>query len=162
MEQAPEPIVLLVRATGMSETILVPVDGSPLSEKALRHALTTFPDAEVTAYHVVDLFDVDAGLRSESSYEPMIGTDDWYARAEHLSDQLFEEARAVAAEHDRELTTASDIGEPSRLILDYAADEGVSHIVLGAHGRPSDARPLFGSEAELVVRRASVPVTVVR
>jgi nucleotide-binding universal stress UspA family protein len=148
----------------MSESILVPVDGSPLAEKALRHALTTFPDAEITAYHVVDLFDPDYGTRParDPTYEPMIGTDDWYAQADSHTDRLFETVRSVAAEHDRTVTTESDIGDPSRLVLDYVDEEAVDHVVLGAHGRERTDRPLFGSEAETIVRRATVTVTVVR
>jgi len=40
----------------MPRTVLVPVDGSPLSSRALRHALREFPEAEIAAYHVIDLF----------------------------------------------------------------------------------------------------------
>jgi nucleotide-binding universal stress UspA family protein len=148
----------------MSDSILVAVDGSPLSEKALRHALKTFPGAEITAYHVVDLFDPDFGTHPDRdpTYEPMIGTDDWYAQAEAHTDDLFEAVGTVAAEHDRVVTTDSDIGEPARLVLEYADEADVDHIVLGAHGREWTDRALFGSEAETVVRRARVPVTVVR
>ena len=45
----------------MTETVLVPVDGSPLSDRALRHALRRFSDAEVRVYHVIDLFEPDYG-----------------------------------------------------------------------------------------------------
>ncbi|MGM0716648.1 MAG: universal stress protein [Halobacteriota archaeon] len=41
----------------MSTRVLVPIDGSPLSRRALRHALEEFPHASVTVYHVIDLFE---------------------------------------------------------------------------------------------------------
>lgn len=45
----------------MSDSILVAVDGSSLSETALPHASTAFPGVEISAYHVVDLFAPDFG-----------------------------------------------------------------------------------------------------
>lgn len=148
----------------MSKHVLVPTDGSPLSEKALRHALEHFPEARVTVLHVVDLFEPGYGAypEFESTYEPLLGSEEWYNRAEEVSERLFEEARAVAATYDRSIDTISDIGDPKRIIVEYADDEDVDHIVLGAHGRAEEDRSLYGSVSEIVARRATVPVTIVR
>ncbi|MDS0477129.1 universal stress protein [Natrinema sp. 1APR25-10V2] len=148
----------------MTDTILVPLDGSPLSRRALRHALEEFPDASITVLHVVDLFEPGYGAYPdfETTYEPLIGSEEWYKRAEEVSEQLFEEARELADEYDREVSTTSDIGDPKRIIVDYADEEEVDHIVLGAHGRTEEERPVFGSVAEIVSRRATVPVTLIR
>lgn len=147
----------------MARTVLVPVDGSPLSSRALRHALREFPDAEVTAYHVIDLFEPDyADAAVESIYEPMLGSDEWYRFVGEVEDRLFAEVDEIAADYDRSVATDSDIGDPKRLVLEYATDEDVDHIVLGAHGRSNAERAIYGSVAETVVRRAPVPVTVVR
>ncbi|WP_265109956.1 universal stress protein [Halosolutus halophilus] len=146
----------------MTSRVLVPVDGSPLSMRALRHALREFPDAEITAYHVVDLFEPDYSTDVESSYEPMIGSAEWYRAVDDATDRLFAEVAEVAADYDRSVATDSDIGDPKRLVVEYATEEAVDHVILGSHGRPGTTRPLFGSVAETVVRRAPVPVTVVR
>ena len=146
----------------MAESVLVPVDGSPLSMRALEHALKTFPDAEITVLHVIDLFDAEYGTGRETTFEPMIGTEEWYEVAQAGTEQLFEHAEAVAAEHDHEIETESEVGDPERVIPDYAAEEEVDHLVLGAHGRPNPNRPLFGRVAETVAARAGVPVTLVR
>jgi nucleotide-binding universal stress UspA family protein len=148
----------------VAKHVLVPVDGSPLSHKALRHALREFPDASVTALHVVDLFEPGYGAASdvETTYEPLMGTEAWYERADEVSEELLEEVRAIAEDYDRELETVSEIGDPTRIVVDYAAEEDVDHVVIGAHGRPEEARPIYGSVAETVARRATVPVTIVR
>lgn len=150
----------------MSRTVLVPVDGSPLSFRALRYAFREFPEAEVVAYHVVDLFDPGHSEESvtdaPSIHEPMIGSEAWYSSVEEASERLFEEVESIADDHDREVTTDSDIGEPARFVVEYATEEDVDHVVIGAHGRPDARRPLYGSVSETVVRRAPVPVTVVR
>lgn len=147
----------------MTKNILVPVDGSPLSRAALRHACKEFPDASITVLHVVDLFEPGYGVYSdfETSYEPLAGSEEWYERAEAASEQLLEEARELAADHDRTVSTTSEIGDPKRIIVEYADEEDIDHIVLGAHGRRED-RPVFGSVAEIVARRARVPLTLVR
>jgi len=148
----------------MSRTVLVPVDGSPLSFDALRHACREFPDAEVVAYHVVDLFRPDYGTLEDvdSTYEPMIGTAAWDRAVEEATDKLFADVSAIADEYDRSVVTDSDIGDPKRLIVEYATVEDIDHVVLGSHGRLDDRRPLYGSVTETVVRRVPVPVTVIR
>lgn len=148
----------------MTGTVLVPVDGSPRSFDALRHALTTFPAASITVLHVVDLFGPGYGERpdAEGSCEPLIGSEEWYDRAEGVSGRPFAEARTVADDRGREVVAASEIGDPERVVVDYADEEGADHVVLGAHGRREADRPLFGIVVETVARRAPVPVTIVR
>jgi len=147
----------------MPRTVLVPVDGSPLSSRALRHALREFPEAEIAAYHVIDLFEPDYADEAVASiYEPMLGSDEWYRFVGERRDRLFAEVDEIDADYDRSVATDSDIGDPTRLVLEYAADEDVDHVVLGAHGRTAAERAVYGSVTETVVRRAPVPVTVVR
>lgn len=146
----------------MEETVLVPVDGSPLSFRALRYALTEFPEARITAFHVVDLFEAPTGFDAESSYEPLMGSEEWHRRVKERTDDLFEEARTIASDHDSDIVTDSEVGDPQRVIPDVIAEEGFDHVVLGAHGRDSPERPLVGRVTEAVVYRTSVPVTIVR
>lgn len=144
--------------------VLVPVDGSPLSHKALRHAVVEFPDASITVLQVVDVFEPDYGAYpdSETTYEPLMGSAEWYARAESISERLFDDARKLASDYDREVSTESEIGDPKRIIVEYAVDKNIDHIVMGTHGRSEEDRPVFGSTAEIVARRATVPVTLIR
>ena len=148
----------------MTKNVLVPVDGSTLSWNALRYALEEFPDASITALHVVDLFEPGYGAYPdfETTYEPLMGSEEWYERAEEVSERLLSEADATAADYDRALTTVSEIGDPKRVVVDYADEEDVDQIVLGAHGREESGRSVFGSVAEIVARRATVTVTLVR
>ncbi|MFB6101349.1 MAG: universal stress protein [Haloplanus sp.] len=145
----------------MTRTVLVPVDGSPLSFRALRHALTEFPDATIRVLHVVDLFDPESGP-GDTTYEPIIGSEAWYDRIETATERLFDRVRERAAAHDRSVVTESEIGDPARIIVDYTEAEPVDHVVLGAHGRPAERNAALGHVASVVVRRAAAPVTVVR
>lgn len=136
--------------------ILVPLDDSDPARAALEHALETFPEADITVLHVVN--------PSASAYSS--GRTYNFPRAvereEEKAEDLFETARELAADHEGSLETATMIGSPSRGIVEYANEHDVDGIVLGSHGREGISRVLLGSVAEQVVRRAAVPVTVVR
>ena len=67
-----------------------------------------------------------------------------------------------AAERGVDLQTAIETGRPSRMIVSYAEENDIDHIVIGSHGRTGASRILLGSVAESVTRRSSVPVTIVR
>jgi nucleotide-binding universal stress UspA family protein len=162
VRKTPEYIHYQSEQYSMAETVLVPIDGSPLSRQALRHALDTFPDREIVAFHVSDLFDPGAGSDTDSLYEPIAGSDEWYAQETEATEELLSEAEEIAAEYDREITTESEIGDPQRLIPEYAREQDIDHIVLGVHGREDTERQLVGRVAEKVIYRAPVPVTMIR
>ena len=138
------------------DEVLVAFDGTPLSEKALAHALDVYPDASITVLHVIDYI--------EESYtaKALVGDETLRKRAQERSAELLAEAEAKAAEHDREVETASEVGKSADEILEYAETHGIDVIVIGSHGRSGVSRMLLGSVAETVMRRASAPVTVVR
>lgn len=146
----------------MGSHILVAIDGSPLSYRALRHALDTYPEADVTAFHVGDLFDPGYGGDARSRYEPLTGSQEWFEMEERAAAEILERAKSIAAEYDRDIETDSEVGDPERIIPDYAHEENVDHIVLGVHGREESGRPLFGRVAETVVYRSPVSVTIIK
>jgi nucleotide-binding universal stress UspA family protein len=135
--------------------VLVPVDGSEPSDDALVYALEQFDDAEIVAIHVMDPVD------SATAWGPGVA-DDWLSASEERSETILEEAEAIAEDVDRTVETDSVVGRPAHTIVEYADEHDIDHILLGSHGRDGLSRVLLGSVAETVVRRASVPVTVVR
>ncbi|AXG07480.1 universal stress protein [Haloplanus rubicundus] len=139
----------------MVARVLVPVDDSEMAMRALRHALDTFPDAEITVLHV------------SGGPSPMMGaatdlalSDDFEEAAEERASDALDRARAIAAEYDAEVTTEVRVGPPARIIVDAAAD--FDAVVLGSHSGSLSERLFVGNVAEKVVRRSPVPVTVVR
>ena len=148
----------------MPQSLLVPFDGSPLSNRALEYAFDEYDDGDVVVFHVIDPNDpgYSAAIDVDVRTEPLHGSDAWYDRAHEVETQLFDEAREVAADCDGEITTESAVGDPAREIVDYADAHDVDEIVIGSHGRAETSRTLLGSVAELVVRRSPVSVSVVR
>jgi nucleotide-binding universal stress UspA family protein len=76
------------------------------------------------------------------------------------AEPVVERAREIAADHDADIGIEVGNGHPARVIL--AVAEEYDTVVLGSHGGSLTDRLLVGNVAEKVVRRAPVPVTVVR
>ncbi len=53
-------------------------------------------------------------------------------------------------------------GDPSSRIIRAAREERVSAIIIGSHGKSNLQEVLIGSVTERVVRKASVPVLVIK
>lgn len=138
----------------MERHVLVGIDGSDQSTDALAYALEAFPDAEISVVSVVNPVAAMAGdeFFDQSALE----------QQHELAEEYLESAVRLAREHDREVDTDVRIGSPSRELIAYATESDADHIVVGSHGRTGLSRIFLGSVAETVVRRASVPVTVVR
>lgn len=131
-------------------------DGTPLSKKALEHAIAVYPDAEVTVLHVIDYIEESYGVKA------LIGDDTLRERARNRSEELLSEAETMAAEYDSSVATETVVGKSADEIVEYAETHDVDVTVIGSHGRSGVYRMLLGSVAETVMRRASMPVTVVR
>lgn len=145
----------------MSKHVLVPIDGSTSAWNALTHAIERESPERLTVLHVVDPTEnIYAGV--EEGYFDT----DAFDRAFDRGGELCEEAhrRAEKADHAAtiEVETAVEPGKPARTIVSYAEGNDIDMIVMGSRGRSGLSRVLLGSVAETVVRRASVPVTVVR
>lgn len=138
--------------------VLVPLDGSPLADDALTHALDTF-DCRVTVLNVVT--PLDTGMSEGGVIEADEGRQ---ATAAERADRLAERARERAAEVDRTVETAVETGDPAETILAFVEGNDVDHVVMGGHGGPREGavRRLLGTVATTVVGEAPVTVTVVR
>jgi nucleotide-binding universal stress UspA family protein len=138
--------------------VLVPLDGSPLADEALAHALSTF-DCRVTVLNVVA--PIDASMSEGGVLEP--GTER-REEATARADRIVDRARDQAAEADRSVETAVETGDPAEAILDYVDDHEIDHVVMGGHGGSASGltQQLLGTVATTVVGEAPVTVTVVR
>jgi len=136
--------------------VLVPLDGSDPSWTALDYALEQHSDEDIVVMHVVNPV---AGLYSGegfSDYEQLISA------GEERAERLFDEARETATAASVAIDTETRIGNPTEMILECVEDLDIDQIVIGSHGRSGVSRVLLGSVAEAVIRRSSVPVTIVR
>ncbi|ELY68111.1 universal stress protein [Natrinema versiforme] len=144
----------------MARHVLVAVDDSKQSTEALEFACTEYPEATITAIYALDPGEFYAVSGVEGT--AMANYDEIQGRHEERAEEILETAREQAAEHGVDLETEHVVGGVSRSIVDYAAENGVDHIVVGSHGRTGASRILLGSVAETIARRSPVPVTIVR
>lgn len=144
----------------MNEHVLVPIDESDPSDKALDYVFSRHAEDEITVVHVVDLTE----LMTYGGIEAGMMADFGGLREQQQSraEELVEAARERALAEGLDVHTEVLVGRPERIIVEYADDHGVDHIVIGSHGRSGASRVLLGSVAEAVARRSSVPVTIVR
>lgn len=145
----------------MYQRILVPVDGSATANLGLTEAikLAKLTGARLLLMHAVDIAAVSI-------------TPDASAALPQLFDALRESGTALLAKA-RTSADAADVpaetrlvdtlaGRVSDLIVDTAKAWHADLIVIGTHGRRGMTRLLIGSDAEQVVRTATVPVLLVR
>ncbi|WP_380681337.1 universal stress protein [Salinigranum sp. GCM10025319] len=139
----------------MVSRVLVPMDDSEMAERALRHALETYQDAEVTVLHVVG---EPSGMMGEATRLAL--ADDIKAAANELASDVFARAESVAEEYGTEVETSVEVGHPGRAIVNRAGDFDM--VVIGTHGGSLSDTLLVGDVARRVFRRSPAPVTVIR
>ncbi len=136
--------------------VLVAYDESAPAQQAVKYAFETYPDSEIILLRVIEAADgyTDAGIN--------LARDALTERKEQASEELLEEVKALAGSEDVDFRTEVAVGKPAREVVAYAEEHAVDHVIVGNHGREGVSRVLLGSVAERIVRRAPVPVTVVR
>jgi nucleotide-binding universal stress UspA family protein len=141
------------------EDVLVPVDFSPNSLRAVDFALSLVDqDGDIYLLHVIDSDFVER-LAGEGFSDAASATDKLRKRAE----ERFEEAMAEFRESKPRIESMIVVGKPFSEILRVAADLDFQFIVMGTHGIRGESLEelLFGSTAEKVLRGARIPVICV-
>jgi nucleotide-binding universal stress UspA family protein len=149
----------------MFRRILVPIDGSPTSNRGLDEAIGLASDqhAKICLLHVVDelvLTGADAML-----YVPANYFDDFIRASRAGGEKLLARAEAKVRKRGIEVDTVllETVGRPvADLIIKQAKKWRADLIVLGTHGRRGFSRLVMGSDAELVLRETHLPVLLVR
>jgi nucleotide-binding universal stress UspA family protein len=143
------------------QKILVPIDGSENSARALAQAgyLAELCQASVTVLHVMNLF-------AEVPAMAQIGTDGY------IPDRVLEEAqeskRLMISEALKKLPPSVaakgllEIGRPTEVIINFLAENKYDLIVMGSRGLGTVKGLLLGSVSSYVVREAACPVMVVK
>lgn len=149
----------------MYHHILISTDGSEVAQKGVDHGLTLAKalGAKVTVITVTDPY----------PYQMSAAGVGWVPGPNEIA--LFQEGQAEYAK--KLLAKVAEAGKkldlgvetlhvpdarPAEAILDTAAAEGCSLIVMGSHGRRGIGRLLLGSQTSEVLAHSPLPVLVVR
>lgn len=149
------------------QKILVPVDFSEHSERALRTAvmLARGAGASLTLVHVYD----PIALAVPQGYE-LLGEAQVRGLLDELQRNLAQQKKLALAEASTDPVGAHPLLVETRLLHGFVATEicqlaeerGFDLIVMGTHGRRGLRHALLGSVAERVVRMAPCAVLTVR
>lgn len=145
----------------MYKRILVPLDGSGFSEAVLPHVrlLADTIGAQVILLRVMPVGIYDT-VFAPSAQLPLQRNpeEDTRAQAEGYLQRVAFDYFPPEVSVRMEVSS----GSTPETILDYAEGENVDLIAMTTHGRSGLSRLVVGSVAEEIVRRARVPVLLVR
>jgi nucleotide-binding universal stress UspA family protein len=145
----------------MYKHILVPTDGSELSQKAIDHGigLAKALNAKVTAVTVSEpfhVFAVEPGMVTDTpnEYKKRIAavTAKYLKAAKDAATAAGVPCDMVQVEHEH----------PYEAIIDTARKKGCDAIVMASHGRRGVSAIVLGSETVKVLTHSKIPVVVVR
>ncbi len=138
--------------------VLLATDFSPTAEHALAHAVALAQrfHAKLTIVHAfsIPLVSPAAGA--------VVPNEDVVLALSEAANKNLDALVARVKEKGVEVEGMLRVGFPDDEVLAAAEARPVSLIVVGTHGRRGVRRLLLGSVAEHIVRRAKVPVLVVR
>jgi universal stress protein A len=139
--------------------ILVPVDFSAHSDRALRYAamLAGQVGASVEVLHVVEDF---ASVAFSEVYVPNVPS--LIQEAINSAVDRLTPLKADVFPHGADVETVVSVGRPALTIVEHARTGKFDLIVMGTHGRTGLPHLFMGSVAEQVLRTAPCPLLTVR
>jgi len=145
----------------MYQRILVPVDGSDISDNGLREAMRLARDqnARLRLIHIVNELAIIA------AYEGTIYSNELIQSLRDNGNKILMKSADQVKSAGMQVETAlleAHGGHAGDAIVKDAQQWPADIIVLGTHGRRGVARLVMGSDAEQVVRQATVPVLLVK
>lgn len=154
-----ESLKLAARPPFRMKKILVPVDFSACSQKALQFALPFAEEfgAQIILLHVVEPVFVPESMMMTAPELPELGATLVTTAREKLA-RLGEQAVPAGIK----VHTIVRVGRPYQEIIDAARTEDADLIVIATHGYTGLKHVFLGSTAERVVRHSPCPVLTVR
>lgn len=140
------------------EKILVPVDGSENSKKALMEAkkIGSLLNSEITIMNVVK--DIVA--------HPYIANQDYGIKTNEglmeLGKALLEDSVKLVGDFPGEVKTKLKYGDPGRAIIEEANEGDYDLIVMGSRGLGAFSRVMLGSVSNKVVNHVKINTLVIK
>lgn len=149
----------------MFKHILVPTDGSELSDKAVAAAikLAKLAGARITAFHAVEPYPLQGAYAAEASGVPELQPELFAKRSEEYAKRVLDAVAGAAAAANVPCTTEYVTSRSAfTAIVERASKENCDLIVMASHGRRGLEGFLLGSETQKVLTHSSIPVLVYR
>lgn len=137
--------------------ILVAVDGSETSDRAVQHALDMVATGCAAELH---LLNVQPGVGGAVS--TFVSRDQIDAHHREEGQKALASAVALAGKAGVTAQTHIGVGRQGEIAADFTKKLGVGLVVLGTRGHTGLAGVLMGSVAQDVIAHSKVPVTLVK
>ena len=137
-------------------SILVAVDGSENSDRAVRHAIALTRGSGATLHLVNVQPPLGGGITAFVSRSQI----DTYQREE--GEKAIASARKLCTEAGVACEPHIGVGRAGATVAEFARKLGCSQIVMGTRGHTGIAGVLMGSVAQDVLAHATVPVNLVK
>jgi len=138
-----------------TKNVLIPIDGSPNSLRALKHAAERYRDSSLV--HLL-LLNVQPALPS-SRHAPKSMIKDHQQR---MAEEALGPARAIAGRLGVMFDCYVRVGDPAVVIANFAWRTGCREIIMGTRGLGRVRGLLLGSVTTKVIHLATIPVTLVK
>lgn len=141
----------------LDRPILVPLDGSELSEKAIPYAVSI---ARTTKQTLV-LLTVWEGAEREFLSAPSDAAKDVDERGRALRQEYLNDAARRVSAQGVQASAEMRGGDPSEALLAYCDEHAPGLLVMATHGRSGIQRMWYGSVASKLMRAAPIPTLLV-
>jgi nucleotide-binding universal stress UspA family protein len=146
----------------MYKRILVAVDGSDTSDRALQEAINLAKDqeAKLRIAYVVD----EISLTADTEFvDPAMISNSWVEAGREMLEKAHHQALAASVQAETRLIEIDHLGvRVADAIVEEAQAWLADIIVAGTHGRTGLTHLLLGSVAEDIVRVSRLPVLLIR
>ena len=146
----------------MFKKILVPLDGSPLSEAALSSAMEIASkfSSEITLLRVLTSTMLYESVNEVTNIELLI------AQRNEAHEKVYQYLKGLKGslrQQGYKVHTQMVVNQnPPDAILDVAEAQEMDMIIMSTHGRGGFSRWVYGSVADKVLRKCHVPILLVK
>ena len=140
-------------------TLLIPVDGSDYSLKAVDYAASRARESKSPVE--VHLLNVQMQIASVN-VKLFVSAESLESYYRDEGNRALEAPLARAKNAGLNVTPHIGVGDPAKITMDYANEQKADEIVMGSHGRGALSGAVLGSVAQKVVHLSSVPVVLVK
>jgi len=138
----------------MIKNILVPLDGSKNSIRALKNAIVLAKqnDATITGLFVIQSFPTEIGLM-----KTMLGK----ALSKHYK-HFMSIAKTMCTKKDIKFLDVVEFGEEGQTIVSFADHNNFDLIVIGSRGMGKLGEVFLGSTSNYVMHSSKIPVMIIK
>ncbi len=148
----------------MFKHLLVPIDGSELSQTALKQACSFAREtgARLTVYHAKSAY-LPYGMATEGMFDFAVASEAYRIAMDKRVESILNNAKQTAAEAGVACEAVStECEEPHEGIIAMAQSRGCDLIFMASHGRRGARALMLGSETQKVLTHCKIPVLVCR